>query len=120
MTLSDVDTSSADSFTDACAHDPDLVRLRQRVRVVADGPDRAGTPVDVRLRDGRELNIAFDVNTPASDLDEQRAALRAKFDALATAVLGPARTAELAALITTLDELPDVGELMRASREESA
>jgi 2-methylcitrate dehydratase PrpD len=115
MTLSDVDTSNAASFTDESAQDPALVSVRQRVQVRADGPNQGATPVDVVLRDGRTLSIAHDVSVPASDLDEQRAALRAKFVALTAPVLGPDRTDGLADLCTTLDRLPDLATLMTAS-----
>ena len=115
MTLSDVDTANADSFTDACARDADLVRLRQRVEVAPDGPLQSGTPVDVVLLDGRTVSAAHDVNTPATDLDGQRAALRAKFDALCRPVLGSDRSDQLATLIDTLERLDDVTPLLAAS-----
>jgi len=114
MTLSDVDTSSTGSFTDACARDTDLVRLRQRVEVAEDGPNQSGTPVDVLLLDGRTLNAAQDVNTPATDLVEQGTALRSKFAALATPVLGAERSERLVKLIDTLDRLDDVTPLLAA------
>jgi 2-methylcitrate dehydratase PrpD len=116
MTLSDVDTSNTESFTDASARDEGLVALRQRVHVEPDGPPQAGTPVEVVLLDGRTLSIAHDVNIPASDLAEQRAALRAKFDALGSPVLGSAATQRLAGLVAELDRLDDVADLMSASR----
>ena len=115
MALSDVDTANTESFTDACARDAALVTLRQRVEVEADGPDRAGTPVDVVLRDGATLRIAHDVSVPAADLDGQRIALRAKFDALCAPVLGAAPARKLAELTAELDRLDDVGVLMNAS-----
>jgi 2-methylcitrate dehydratase PrpD len=114
MTLSDVDTSSTGSFTDACARDADLVRLRQRVEVAEDGPMQSGTPVDVVLLDGRTLNAAQDVNTPATDLVEQGTALKSKFAALATPVLGAERSERLVKLIDTLDRLDDVTPLLAA------
>jgi 2-methylcitrate dehydratase PrpD len=115
MALSDVDTANTDSFTDACARDTGLVSLRQRVDVEPDGPDRAGTPVDVVLRDGATLRIAHDVSVPATDLDGQRAALLAKFDALCAPVLGLPGARRLADLTAELDLLPDVGDLLNAS-----
>jgi 2-methylcitrate dehydratase PrpD len=120
MTLSDVDTSNAESFTDSSAVDAGLIRLRQRVDVVQDGPDAEGTPVDIVLRDGRTVSIAHDVTVPATDLDEQRAALRAKFDALAAPVLGPTGSARLAEMIFQIDRIDDVGTLLAASRPATA
>jgi 2-methylcitrate dehydratase PrpD len=115
MTLSDVDTSNTASFTDASAADDALVRLRQRVVVEPDGPDRGGTPVEVLLRDGRSVAIAYDVSIPATDLDEQRTSLQAKFTALVVPVLGPDGSAQLADLVGGVDRLDDVGGLMAAS-----
>jgi 2-methylcitrate dehydratase PrpD len=115
MALSDVDTANTESFTDECACDPDLVALRRRVDVEPDGPDRAGTPVDVILRDGATLRIAHDVSVPATDLDGQLTALRAKFDALCAPVLGASGARRLAELSAQLDQLDDVGALLTAS-----
>jgi 2-methylcitrate dehydratase PrpD len=116
MTLSDVDTSSTASFTDESARDELLVRLRQRVVVEPDGPERGGTPIQVRLRDGRSVEIACDVSVPATDLDGQRASLQAKFAALAAPVLGSTGSQRLADLVADLDQLDDVGGLLAASR----
>jgi transcriptional/translational regulatory protein YebC/TACO1 len=82
--------------------------------VAEDGPNQSGTPVDVVLLDGRTLNAAQDVNTPATDLVEQGTALRSKFAALATAVLGAERSERLVKLIDTLDRLDDVTPLLTA------
>jgi 2-methylcitrate dehydratase PrpD len=115
MTLSDVDTSNTASFTDASAADDDLVRLRRRVVVEPDGPDRGGTPVEVALHDGRSVSIAHDVSIPAADLDEQRTSLQAKFSALVVPVLGPTRAARLADIVSNVDRLDDTRSLMAAS-----
>jgi hypothetical protein len=74
----------------------------------------------VVLTDGRTVSVAHDVGVPATDLDEQRAALRAKFDALATPVLGASGAIRLAGFIAGLDRLADTADLLAASRPADA
>jgi 2-methylcitrate dehydratase PrpD len=116
MAVAGLDTAAVDVFTDACATDHKLVALRARVRVEPDGPARGATPVEVRLADGRTLTAAQDVSVPAGDLAAQRAALQAKFDALAVPVLGARQAARLAELAGRLDRLAGVTELLAPAR----
>ena len=116
MTIAGLDTVAAGTFTDDCATDAGLAALRARVRVEPDGPSRGATPVEVYLADHRTLAAAVDVSVPASDLAAQRAALRAKFDALAAGVLPAGQAARLAALAGRLDRLDDAGDLLAAAR----
>lgn len=87
MALSHVDTGALASFTDALCADPVLVGLRDRVLVETDDTlaDTA-TRVHLRLRDGRVLEQAFDLDAPIP-IDAREAKIRAK----AASLLGAAR-----------------------------
>ncbi|MCW2720479.1 MmgE/PrpD family protein [Pseudonocardia sp.] len=105
-------------FTDAAARDPELVALRDTVRVHTSGDigHYAGR-VTVRTRDGRTLQAEGDVSTPRwqHSPDEQAPALQRKFDGLVSPVLGPDATARLRRLLADLPGLGSVAELTRAT-----
>jgi 2-methylcitrate dehydratase PrpD len=109
---------STASIGDDDAADADVVALRSRVSLAADGEPGAPSLVEVQLRDGSRLSAAHDVNTPEADLDAQGARLAEKFRVLAEPVLGGERAGALLAALTELDGTGSVRELMRAARPE--
>jgi 2-methylcitrate dehydratase PrpD len=82
MVLAGLDTGALATYTDAACSRPDLVALRDRVRVDTDEglPDTAAR-VAVQLRDGRLLQQAHDLDAEVP-LAAQQAKLRAKAAAL--------------------------------------
>ncbi len=73
------------------------------------------TKVAVRAASG-VVTAAADVSRPATDLNEQSAKLRAKFDALATPVLGEAGASRLGDRLCCIAEVDDVGDLLAMTR----
>jgi len=102
MALAGRDTAAIDAFTDALAHDPDLVRLRDRVTVVARDDGRRDTHVRIETDRGafeREL----DVGIPSRDLDAQWTALARKFRALVAPRLGDNAAARIESICRDLE-----------------
>jgi len=112
LALSGDDTASLDTYSDANALRPDLVRLRARVSVEA--ADRPGTwaRTEVTLRNGQLLRAAADVGIPAGDIGQQGGRIDAKFQALAAPRLGADRAARLAAAIDGLAQAQSTRGLM--------
>jgi 2-methylcitrate dehydratase PrpD len=114
MALSGVDTASLGAYSVATATDPALVALRERVDFdFRDDFPEAGAEIEVALRDGRTANASFDAGIPMADVAAQGRRLAEKFDALATPVLGAARSRELREAVAGLDALADVGVLAK-------
>lgn len=114
LALAGEDTSSPATYTDDLTQRADLCGLRDRVVVT---PMQSGWPmclteVDIELDDGRLLKASCDTGVPATDLIDQGRRLSAKFKALASAVLGPARATQLASAIDHVEEIADVRELL--------
>ena len=112
--LAGVDTAGLDNYSDAMAADPNLVALRDKVRVEL-MPDWSTTVTEMRvdLADGRSLATRHDSGIPAADLDEQGRRVEAKFHSLADPILGRARAERLAALVADLEHLPNLAGLVR-------
>jgi 2-methylcitrate dehydratase PrpD len=108
--------SSTAAISDGDAADVHAVALRRRVVLVPDGEAGAPTHVEVRLRDGRRLQAAADVNTPEQDLAAQWEMLAEKFRVLVEPVLGAGGAEALLALLIEPDRSRSVRELMAASR----
>jgi hypothetical protein len=114
MALSGVDTASLGAYSEAGAHDPALVRLRERVDIdFQPGWPQTLAEIEIELRDGRHVSARHDAGIPAADIAEQGTRLAAKFDALAAPVLGSPRARELRETIAALDDLADIGALAR-------
>jgi 2-methylcitrate dehydratase PrpD len=93
---------STSAIDDRVARDEQVIALRSRVELVADGAAGESTLVEVSLRDGASLTARRDVTVAARDLGAQRARLQDKFLPLAAGVLGDAGAG---ALLQTLREL---------------
>jgi 2-methylcitrate dehydratase PrpD len=104
-------------FTDAAVNDPSnrraraLVHIASSPRLAVDGP----AEVVVRLRNGESRSASVNPYRPIPE-----AGLRAgyddllnKFNELVTPVLGASRTAELAQVISTFEDLDDVSAVTR-------
>jgi 2-methylcitrate dehydratase PrpD len=107
------DTGAIATYCDAKMREASVVRLRDRIRIEVDrtlSPTRARVAV---VAGGRRLEDEADTGVPAADLAAQRRRLRAKFDPLAGAVLGPRRAAELAESALAVDRLPSLRDLVR-------
>ena len=114
LSLLGQDTADPALYTDDRMVEPDLVSLRDRVTVRTEsGHPTTWAEVRVRTVDGREASMSSDSGRPATDLAEQGRRLRAKFDALATPVVGADAAAALADEVAALADRPDVGGLMR-------
>src|SRR5579884_794415 len=104
MALLGDDTADPAAYDDARMADPDLVALRDRVRVLGDERLRRATAVvHASASDGRTVTREHDATIPTDDLDLQREKLVAKFHALAAPLLGRRRAAAVVEAIDTLE-----------------
>ena len=113
------DTADLGTYSDAMMADADLVRLRERTRVVTDAEFVQTRAALVVTSAGRRHEAEADSGVPASDLGEQRGRLRAKFDVLVVPILGAKRASEIAEAALTIDTSPSVERLLGAVRVES-
>ncbi len=114
MALAGVDTASLGVYSVANACDPQLVRLRQRVRFEwQENWPQTLSEIDLDLIDGRRLTARHDAGIPAPDVALQGERLAAKFDALVEPRLGGSRTRELRAMVSGLDSIAEIGSLAR-------
>lgn len=90
MALLGDDTTDLAAYSDERMAAADLVAMRDKVRVVADG-ERPTTQAEVVVTttDGDRLASEHDTSTPAADLGLQMTRLTSKFHALADVVIGP-------------------------------
>jgi 2-methylcitrate dehydratase PrpD len=112
MALAGVDTASLGAYSVATATDPALMRLRERINFDfrEDYPE-AGAEIAIELKDGGKASAKFDAGIPNGDVADQGRRLAAKFDALATPVVGAARARELREMVAGLDAVTNVGVL---------
>ena len=69
----------------------------------------------IQLDDGTTIEATHDSGIPWKDVARQRQALETKFDSLVTPVLGAAGARRLHDAIDRLEDMADVGDLVRAS-----
>jgi 2-methylcitrate dehydratase PrpD len=110
--LTGLDTASIETYSDENANRPDLMALRDKVRVeVHNKPDAQESEVIIGLSDGRSLALSANVGVPASDLGAQWEKLQNKFYAIATPVIGKGRAQELTAAINDLESIGNFADL---------
>jgi 2-methylcitrate dehydratase PrpD len=116
MALLGDDTGDPDAFTNERMADPELVALRDRVRVeTVTGMSATRALVTIATSAGkREAEV--DTGVPATDLAAQRERLERKFLRLATPVLGRARAEHLAHHALRADELASSADIVRDAR----
>ncbi len=123
MALAGRDTAGIDTYTDAMTQEPELVGLRDKVRVVAWPHANPNSRAKVRVGT-HTYEAATNVGIPAADLNAQWDKLIHKFHALTEPVLGAAAAAQLAALCRNLEAAADLdalwpllrGDALRAAR----
>jgi 2-methylcitrate dehydratase PrpD len=98
------DTGDPELYTDATMAEPELVALRDRVRVTSSeqlGVTEARVTVESHAGPAEQR---VDTGVPAPHLDEQERRLREKFLVLASPRLGSQRTAALAGAVDALED----------------
>ena len=105
------DDTSEQAFTDSAVRLPELVELRDRV-TVAGREKGAGTEVTITTTTGAELRTSVNLETPATDLELQRARLEAKFISLARPVIREDAADALLARISRLEGEQDMADLV--------
>ena len=110
-------TSSLSLFSESTARDPKFGALREKVELVHDDIPRVRYEVKVVVEtsDGRILVAHHDVGEPASDLDAQEKALRAKTDALVDPVLGAGAGFALFKAVAALPAAGSVADYLNAT-----
>jgi 2-methylcitrate dehydratase PrpD len=118
MALAGVDTASLGGYCEANTRDPTLMRLRELLTVdFQSGWPLTLAELEIQLVDGRRVAARHDSGIPADDIAAQGRRLALKFDALVEPVLGAPRTRELREMTLALDDIPDIGSLMRLAAE---
>ncbi len=104
-----LDTAGLETYSAATCADAALVAMRDKVTVelVREGwPQHTlKSEVIVETTDGQRLQAAYDASIPETDIAAQGARLDAKFDKLAGAVLGAARTQALKGLLEGMESI---------------
>jgi 2-methylcitrate dehydratase PrpD len=111
MALAGIDTASIDVFTDELTQRPELVELRDRVRVVAWEHPRPGSRVRITIA-GSTLEAEANVAIPMRDLDAQWVRLEDKFHALVDGRLGLDAANRVVALCRDLDRQRSLAPLL--------
>jgi 2-methylcitrate dehydratase PrpD len=89
MALCGIATGDTENYSEAVCEAPNVVRLRDRIRVEADPSEfRAVASATVHLNDGVALHTHADVSVAETDLERQARRLREKFMLLARPILG--------------------------------
>ncbi len=114
MALCGVETAGLENYSAAGAHDPRLMRLRDKITIdFQTGWAQTLAELEVETTEGARLGARHDSGIPAADLALQGRRLADKFDGLVTPVLGAARSRELQQTIAAVDDLTDIGTLTR-------
>ena len=117
MAMAGLATSSISIFTDALTQQPELIALRDKVRVTAHTSPNPESIVTITLTTGETYSEAVNVAIPMTDLSAQWEKLERKFHALVDSRLGADVADELINYCKTLDEHDDLSEfysLLRA------
>ena len=102
------------NYLNAAVRNPALVRLRDRVSVVADDTMGAGeTLVRVTGADGKHER-KVDIDRPEPDLDVLWGKLRAKFDGLAAPVVGAGAAGRAADAVRAIESEAGLGRIIEA------
>ncbi|HAA93893.1 MAG TPA: hypothetical protein DCE33_15705, partial [Rhodospirillaceae bacterium] len=109
------DTGSLEIYSAETAAREDLVRLRDKVTLVAkDDFTPNQSEVIVHQNDGTVLRETDDLAHPNRDLDNQWDKLQAKFRALAIPLVGEANTEKAIAAVNDLENQNSVTEITSA------
>jgi 2-methylcitrate dehydratase PrpD len=102
------------SFTDAKVNDPDMIALRNRVRIIpTEGIPVDSSPVTVKLKNGQVLENTTKalIVTPDQELPRQRAQLEQKYRDLVDPILGADRAEQLLNTVRRIETLKSISEL---------
>jgi 2-methylcitrate dehydratase PrpD len=114
MALLGEDTTDINCYTGERVTRPELIRLRDRIRV--EGRDELQCSVaTVHTADGRLLSLRSDARTPSRDAALKASAVAKKFTTLVAPVLGAERAAQLQTVISELDRQDSVLPLLKYS-----
>lgn len=116
MALTGVDTANLDSYNEAVTQDERIRVLRDKMSIeFKPNWDHSLAEMAIQLDDGSTVEATHDSGIPWADLSRQRQALETKFESLVAPVLGAVATRRLHDAIERIDEMDDVGDLVRAS-----
>ncbi len=116
MALTGVDTAALDAYTDEITREPRIRALRDKMSIeFQPGWSHSLAEMAIQLDDGTTIEATHDSGIPWTDVARQRRALETKFDSLVTPVLGAAGARRLHDAIDRVEEMEDVGDLVRAS-----
>jgi 2-methylcitrate dehydratase PrpD len=114
LSLTGLETSRPDVFSDANANSPPLNSIRDRVAVeLTSDFSVMQSEMEVLTSDGRTLHARHDSGIPTKDRAAQGTRILEKFHALVEPVLGRDRSEEIAAQVAGFEHLKHVGDLMR-------
>ena len=114
MALAGRSTSDIAGYDDRLCTDRDLVRLRDRVRIVGDDAlGRGASRVIISMNDGSVCRDFDDVSVASRNLDEQGSRLEEKFIGLTSPVISDGKAYEIVDLVRRLEELEGMDELVR-------
>ena len=116
MVLAGIDTAGLDNYSADMAADPKLVALRDKMTVIGGFEDEAGIMSAKLVIKTKTETLEFYRHTGHAndDLADQQERLEAKYDALATPVLGVAAE-PLKQAVKSIRQAPHVHELMHLS-----
>lgn len=114
--LHGLDTANLETYSDANATDPDLVRTRALVEVIGDFPNSTAARVEISLKSGETFEMTVDVGVPATDLNAQEERLTAKFDSLVVPLIGDLLSEDLKGQILDLESAPNISSLLSLCR----
>jgi 2-methylcitrate dehydratase PrpD len=102
-------------YTDRKLKDPVLRRISDLVDISVDAslPRGVSCKMTMTMNDGRQFVSQVDYPKGSIQNSMSDAELRAKFDTLATPVIGAAHAAQLADLVADVEQVSDIGKLMR-------
>jgi 2-methylcitrate dehydratase PrpD len=102
-------------YTDRKLKDPVLRRISDLVDISVDAslPRGVSCKMNMAMNDGRQFVSQIDYPKGSIQNSMSDAELRTKFDTLATPVIGEAHAAQLADLVADVEQVSDIGKLMR-------